>query len=262
MMKAPRSEKKAQRSEKKARRSHKKPWFQFLARHYAKRRLNKHFSDLRLLGAPLLVHAVESGPAIIACNHVAWWDPLVLVQLETWLKADASCLMDAASLRELPFFRALGALPLDRSQKKQGYRDMLASLEAVTQPGQLLIIFPQGKQTPAHHALEFYNGVSLLAERSGLPIYPLGLRYDYGEGPRQIVHLALGAPLNWTQGDDRRTFTHELEAAVSAQLLRIDDELRAPETTAVSLLGRKRHHDQAERVPLLAATLRKMGNRS
>ncbi len=237
----------------------KKPWFQFLFRYYVKRRLKKQFSDIRLLSASHLTQQLDAGPGIVACNHVAWWDPLVLVRLEAWLQADGYCLMDAENLKELPFFSALGALPLDRKSHRQSYRDMLASLEKLQAPGQLLFIFPQGKQTPAHHTLEFHEGVSLLAQRSGLPTYPLGLRYDFAEGPRQIVHLALGAPLKWTGSSNRRVFTQELEAAVAAQLTKIDEQLSMPQPETISLLGRRLDGDRKERVPLLAASLRKVG---
>ncbi len=236
----------------------KKPWFQFLFRHYVKRRLKKQFSDIRLLGASHFTQQLDAGPVIVACNHVAWWDPLVLVRFEAWLQADGYCLMDADNLKELPFFNSLGALPLDRKSRRQSYRDMLASLEQVRVPRQLLFIFPQGKQTPAHHRLEFHDGVSLLAQRSGLPIVPLGLRYDFAEGPRQIVHVALGAPLSWTASSKRRTFTQELETAVAGQLAKIDEQLLMPKPEVISLLGRRLDGDQKERVPLLAASLRKI----
>jgi 1-acyl-sn-glycerol-3-phosphate acyltransferase len=242
-------------------RSQKKRWFQHLARAYVKRRLKRQFSNVTVLGAKILASTLASGPAIIACNHVAWWDPLLLVQLDAFLKSDAYCLMDEINLRELSFFGDLGALPLNRNKRTQSYRDLLQSLEIVKKPGQLLFIFPQGRQTPAHFPLHFFEGAAFLAARSGLPVFPLGLRYDFAEGPRQVVHLAVGAPLHFepqvTQAPaTRATFTRRLEDAVQAQLERIDAHLFAPETDSHSLLERAAGHDRRERIPLLAAALR------
>ena len=116
----------------------KKPWFESLARKYVQRKLKSSFSDLRLIGEDTLRNSSQSSPLLIACNHVAWWDPLVLLQLAAHFDWDAYCYMDAEQLKKLPFFAWVGAVPLRKDSFKNSWRDLMAAKELVKKPGQVL----------------------------------------------------------------------------------------------------------------------------
>jgi 1-acyl-sn-glycerol-3-phosphate acyltransferase len=227
------------------------------ARPYVARRLRRQFFDVRLAGLDHLRPLLEKEPVILACNHVAWWDPLLLVHLDRVLGSDGYCLMDRKSLAQLPFFRWVGALPLDRSSSHKAYRDISDAARVLDAPGRVLSIFPHGAQRPAHLPLEFKSGVAVLAARTLAPVVPLAIRYDFLESPRQVVHLRIGSPLRFSKSTDtKERFVLRLECQVKAALHDIDNELLATKGDCVSLLYGRNVDSSVERIPRTAAALR------
>lgn len=221
--------------------------FSWLFRAYLRFRLRRAFDDLRILGAPSLVSHLEAQPLILACNHVAWWDPLLLIELEHYLSercdvpADGYCLMDRANLQKFSFFSRLGALGLDRSQARRGYRDLQRSAKVLSRPGTFLVIFPQGRQRPAHLPLRLKAGVSALAAQSRAAVVPIAIRYDFLAGPRPVAHLSAGEPLYYQKelSHSHKYLVSRLQLALSEQLRRIDEAVLNSDVMAVSLLGRQ-----------------------
>lgn len=213
-------------------------FIQHLARAYVKRRLGRTFSDVRILGASRLRAALDRGPVIVASNHVSWWDPLVMVHLDAKLKSDAYCLMDKANLDGLRFFSWLGALPLDRSSPRASLRDLERAAILLSEPGRMLVVFPHGEQRPAHLPLEFRSGVHSLFTKTGAPVYPLALRYDFHQSDRPVIHLALGEPLS-ERNLRREEFLRRLEGSVREQLELVDREIEGEKLPFESLLGRR-----------------------
>src|SRR5690606_29163115 len=161
----------------------KRRWLQRIIQAYVRSRLRKNFADVRICGESTIKQELERGPVVLACNHVAWWDPLLLVQLDAFLGSDGYCLMDQESLRQLPFFRWVGALPIDRTSPTRAYRDIQMASSVLCQPRRVLAIFPQGEQRPAHLPLAFRPGVAALAAHSGAPVIPLAIQYTYLQSP-------------------------------------------------------------------------------
>lgn len=229
--------------------SMKRPWLQWLFRAYLRRKLSRAFADVRLHGSEHLLSACEHGGALIVCNHVAWWDPLVLIQLDARLGTDGYCLMDEANLRQFSFFGWMGALPLDRSSRTRAFRDLKAATQILERPGRLLAIFAQGEQVPAHLPLEFKEGAAWCALRGPVQVVPLALRYDFGEGPRATVRLSAGEPLVPLEGENAGQLSRRLEAAVGQELDKIDQSIvnSASDWPSGSLIGRKGDTEAAER---------------
>jgi 1-acyl-sn-glycerol-3-phosphate acyltransferase len=110
------------------------------------------------------------GPAIIACNHVSFLDP-VIVGLGTRRKVN---FLARAGLFEIPFFgsliRKLGAFPL----KREGVNDISAikhSLKSLKK-GELLVVFPEGTRSYDGEMQEAHAGVGLLAVKAQVPVIP------------------------------------------------------------------------------------------
>lgn len=196
--------------------------FLWWAQRYVAWRLGREFAAVRVSGLERFRAALARGPLIVAPNHVAWWDPLWLVALDRAVGGQGHYLMASENLQRFFFFRWAGAIPIDRSSQKSAWRDLSQGLETLTGPGRYLVIFPQGEQRPPHLPLRFRGGVAWLARRAKVGVVPVGVRYDYLEGPRPFLHIALGEPDIWGAGED---VVVELEAAVRRQLELIDEEL-------------------------------------
>jgi 1-acyl-sn-glycerol-3-phosphate acyltransferase len=235
----------------------KRPWFQHFARSYVRFKLSRNFADIRFHAGDCIRQELAKGPIILTSNHVAWWDPLLLVQLDTFLGSDGYCLMDKKSLAELPFFRWVGALPIDRTSPAKAYRDIERARAVLSGPGRILAMFPQGEQRPAHLPLSFKPGVAALAAHSGAPVIPLAIQYTYLESPRPVVHLAAGPALRFqSRHHARENFLSELEHHTAEALHRIDVHLIQGVDGFCSLLHKTPRAQNLERIPPGAKALR------
>lgn len=173
------------------------PWFLGLARRYARRKLGRGLDGLRAAGVDRAREAAARGPVILAANHVCWWDPFVVVALDEALGTEGYALMDAASLRGLPFFARLGAVPLDRSTPARLRSGLRAGAALLDRPGRAVWMFPQGELRPSHlRPLGLRSGISLLARLApAAAVVPVSLQYAFGERPAPAAYARLGEPL-------------------------------------------------------------------
>ncbi|HWB54098.1 MAG TPA: lysophospholipid acyltransferase family protein [Tepidisphaeraceae bacterium] len=111
----------------------------------------------------------RTGAGILVCNHISGLDP-VLIQsvcprLIVWMMAE-----EYASLPLLgPLFKAIHTIPVHRKGQ-----DLAATRQALRalQSGFVLGIFPEGKIETGAGLLPFQPGVAMIAQRTGLPVYP------------------------------------------------------------------------------------------
>jgi 1-acyl-sn-glycerol-3-phosphate acyltransferase len=201
-------------------------WF---ARHAADR-LRRTFHDVRVRGLASLRDELGRAPVLVVSNHTAWWDPLVsLVICERLLGADAYALMDAKSLRALPFFGRVGAFGVDLDDPGDGARAIRYAAKRLEGPGSLVWIFPQGQEfAVTARPLVFRPGsaeIARIAKRA--VVVPVALRYEHGRAPEPSVWVSIGGPLEPVAGvpsgiDARRDAQAR---AVTAELDRIDRAL-------------------------------------
>lgn len=122
----------------------------------------------------------ESGPAIIASNHISGLDPFLIF---------ASCKRPVhfmiASNQYYRFgltwlFKLGGCIPVDMEGRSDGaIRTALKALEE----GKVVALFPQGGIHRAHQPRSrLKRGVHKLAELSGAPVYPVRISNVRGAG--------------------------------------------------------------------------------
>ncbi len=139
-----------------------------------------------------------SGPAILAFNHVAFFDPLAaayavdkagrrprfLAKAELWEDWRISWVLEGA-----------GQIPVER-----GSKDAPAALDAALDAlheGEIVVIFPEGTITrnPDLSPMEAKSGVARLALGAGLPVIPAALWGTANVWSR-------GYKPNWKRGQD------------------------------------------------------------
>jgi 1-acyl-sn-glycerol-3-phosphate acyltransferase len=126
-------------------------------------------------------HIPVQGPAIVACNHVSFIDPVLLM---------------AASPRPIRFvmdhrifatpvlgwlFRLAKAIPV--APQKEDPATYAAAFEAADQvlaEGDLLGIFPEGGITRDGELLPFKAGIMKILERRPVPVVPVALQNLWG----------------------------------------------------------------------------------
>lgn len=169
---------------------------------------------LQVVGAE---HIPPSGPLIVACNHVSYFDAPALGAAATRPLA----YMAKRQLFALPLLGtllpALGAFPVDR---KRGGVAALNAAAGLVAGGTALGIFPEGTRN-RRGDVQPQMGVALLASWTGAPVVPA-----YVAGTAQVARLTrirvgFGEPLRFqgdgkARRDDLANWTDELMRRIRA----------------------------------------------
>jgi len=153
----------------------------------------------------------ESGPAVLACNHVSFVDAIVVL---------AACprpvrfLMDHQIFRipVLSFvFRTARAIPIAPAKEDAAMLEAAyAEVERALAAGDLVGIFPEGRITSTGEMQPFRGGIKRIVEATPVPVVPIALRGLWGSmfsrkggpaffkrprGPFSLVELVVGEPI-------------------------------------------------------------------
>ncbi|MDP3274020.1 MAG: lysophospholipid acyltransferase family protein [Deltaproteobacteria bacterium] len=198
-------------------------------------------------------------PYVMAVQHVAWWDPLLLIYLSkyAWEPATYFVMMDERNLKKYPFFRYVGAFGVDLSTP-EGRQESLAYAQArATEQNARVVLFAQGLQRPMDlRPIVCRPGARKIATDARCPIVPIALRYEFLEDEYPDVFVSHGAP-RWVHTDES---SHDL---VGQWLTEEADSLR--DDVHAGRLDRfvRRLEGRGERDPLSEQSIGKsMFNRS
>lgn len=171
-------------------------------------------------------HVPRDRGAILACNHAAAIDP-VLVCMSFWRQV---CWLAKVELvktaRVAWFFRGAGVIPVDREAPQE---ESIEKAARVLKEGKLFGIFPEGTRSPDARVYKGYTGVARTAQRSGAPVIPtaiVGTARAHRKGSRLArptpTRVVFGPPMLFEirPGEDEhaayRRFTDEVLDAVAA----------------------------------------------
>ena len=169
-----------------------------------------------------LEHLPRSGPLIVACNHISFWDPpLVGSAIPRVVHFVAK-----AELFENRLFGALissyNSIPIHRGpQARRGLR----GAEEVLEGGGAVLIFPEGTRSKTAEFLPPKAGITRLAALTRTPIVPArisGSRQIRRSMLRQVlVRIVFGQPMMPPIGDEAkleggRAFARKLMNVIGA----------------------------------------------
>ena len=119
--------------------------------------------------------AVPSGPCVLVANHLSYFDPVVLAA-QTPLAAIAK-----RDVADWPLVgkacQKLGVSFVERGDAHSGARVLREALRALEE-GVSMLVFPEGTTTRGEQVLPFKRGIFGVAQRAGVPIVPVALRYE------------------------------------------------------------------------------------
>ena len=155
---------------------------------------------------------LPKGGVLLAANHHSWWDPYLAWFIGQKLKRPLSGLMLPETVARFPFFRRHGALATFE------VREALRRLRR----GEVLIIFPEGALRAAGQVERLEPGLTFLAERARVPVYPLAVRVVMRGAEHPEAFLLLGEAVS----------PSGVQAALNALLATLDAELAAADPEA------------------------------
>ena len=119
-------------------------------------------------------HIPTDGPAILAANHISFFDTVVLMfSMDRGTRFIGKAeYMDSWKTRHL--FPALGMIPIDRGTGREALAALNTGANALRR-GELLAIYPEGTRSRDGCLHRGHTGVAELALMTGAPIIPIGL---------------------------------------------------------------------------------------
>ena len=168
---------------------------------------------LRLVFRPWaegLENIPETGPAILASNHLSFSDsiflPLVVPRRITFpAKAEYFTGSGVKGRLTAVFMRGIGQIPIDRSGGRASQAAMRAGLKLLRR-GELFGIYPEGTRSPDGRLYRGKTGVARLALEAGVPVIPVAMiDTDRLQPPGQVVPrilrpgVRIGKPLDFSR---------------------------------------------------------------
>ena len=137
---------------------------------------------LAILGRPKvegLEYVPQSGPVILASNHLAVMDsfylPLVVRRRITFLaKSEYFTGTGLKGWLSRWFFTTVGQVPIDRSNADTA-QAALDTAERVLREGKLLGMYPEGTRSPDGRLYKGKTGLARLALETGVPVIPVAM---------------------------------------------------------------------------------------
>ena len=175
-------------------------------------------------------HLPETGPALLASNHISYLDPLVVAYVAD-LRGRRVRNLAKAELFEKRFLRwalrQMRQIPVQR-----GSSTVVASLDDAASAlgrGELVVVFPEGTISKDLDPMAAKTGAVRLARATGAPVVPVGLWGTHriltsGHKPRWRAGVAevavVGEPLHFAATDNPREGSDRLMAAICALVAR------------------------------------------
>lgn len=123
--------------------------------------------------------------------------------------------MEDKQVTQYPFFRKIGAVPINRDDSRESVKVLQQSAKFLSQPGRSLYFFPQGEMFTECDDLQFQGGLAKLSEMTEkTDIVPLAIsittiRYDKPE-----LFIRTGPPVDVSGELHRRQLTTILEKSL------------------------------------------------
>lgn len=144
---------------------------------------------------------------VMVANHASHLDTLCLLSalpLRKRHRAFPAAAQDFffASAPRVLLAAAVNALPFDRRRDPRRSLSLCAGL--LQNPGNILILFPEGTRSAASEPGEFKQGVGLLVAGKDIPVVPCHLAGTHAAWPKgcwlprpRAIRLTIGAPRNY-----------------------------------------------------------------
>jgi 1-acyl-sn-glycerol-3-phosphate acyltransferase len=148
-----------------------------------------YFGDLKLLNMPKIDF---SKPVLLLSNHFSWWDGFIAYRInDLFFKKSYHVMMIEKNLESNIFLRTAGAFSVNKSSRSL-IESLQYSSELLSNPNNLLHIFPQGQIQALHEEHIFYGrGAEKLAERHGekINILFMCVFFEYVAKPKPDIFI-------------------------------------------------------------------------
>lgn len=171
-----------------------------------------------------LEHVPEDGPALLACNHISFLDPMAILWLgdRRHRKIRFVAKAELWHVRGMRFFLVrTGQIPVDR--RSLAVNASLDAARRALDAGECVCMYPEGTISPDLEPMAAKFGIGRLAAQSAAPVVPVGIWGTHrlstlGRAVRPRIGVAVsmvaGEPLHVAPDEDAVHATDRIMAAV------------------------------------------------
>ncbi len=166
---------------------------------------------------------IESGPALIVCNHVSYFDPPMVgiaYRKAIWFLARKTLLRGVGGW----IYPRLQVVPVDQDNPDM---TALKNIIRLLQRGERVLLFPEGARSWDGLPKPPEPGVGLVIAKAGVPVQPVRLFGTHEAMPRGAsfprpakIRLVVGDPIAFTPeelaGKGKNHYTHLAARAMDA----------------------------------------------
>ncbi len=192
---------------------------------YNKNLLRRKFHALNVRGLENLQHL--SVPCVVYANHSSWWDGLAAFQIWHFLKLDSFIMMEEKQLKNLKFFRRLGAFSIVRESSREAFESVEYAVKILEKDSRkTLWIFPQGEILPNDtRPFHFFNGLSHIVKKvNTCAVVPIAFRYEFLGNFKPDIFVNIGEPIIFS--DENRVGKNALTETFVNELTKTLDQLK------------------------------------
>jgi 1-acyl-sn-glycerol-3-phosphate acyltransferase len=186
---------------------------------YMRRYLQKNFHAFRISreGLPRLP---PDRPAIVYCNHPAWWDPLLVIVLGDAFFAGRPGYgpMDSAMLAKYGVMRRIGLFGVEPDTRRGAARFLRVGAHILQQPDAMLWVTAQGGFTDVRaRPLRLKGGVAALLDRVDNAVcLPLAIEYPFWNERYPEALCRFGEAVDNSVGDIESALVDSLTETMDA----------------------------------------------
>lgn len=165
---------------------------------YNKNLLKRKFQSFNISGLEKLNLPKNPIPFLIYANHSSWWDGLIAFYISSLMKMDSFIMMEEKQLKNLQFFRKLGAFSVVRENSREALKSLkYASDILIEDPRRTLWIFPQGEILPNDiRPLKLYSGLAHIVRNvKNCLVIPTAIRLEFLQNFKPDIFVKIGNPI-------------------------------------------------------------------
>ena len=198
-------------------------WFEKIFAIYNRNLLKRRFHSFQVQNLQNIKNRNKNKPLIIYANHSSWWDGLVLFEILKSRDFDSFVMMEEKQLRDLKFFRRLGAFSIAREYPSEAIISINYAVKILNSGNnKTLLIFPQGEiLANDKRPISFYNGLSYLIDKlNECNLVPCSIRFEFLKNFKPCIFVKFGELEFYKHFGkfNRKSFTINLEKKMTANL--------------------------------------------